>query len=148
MSIALRLVGSVFAIILALRPVQADTPVSVLPAIDFASHFPWLVWVSSEGHDSEYPSGFRYKLISVRTADSSTVEFALVRQLTDGTKIVAIHAKGPLSKFDESSTRLLETMSRSVNVTFQRFDLRDVRDLAGLNNKIREYGWDASELPK
>jgi hypothetical protein len=148
MRFALRLIFAVLATVIALRPVQADTPISVLPVIDFESYFPWLVWISSEGHDSEYPSGFRYKLISIRTADSSTIEFALVRQLTDGTKIIAIHAKGPLSKFDESSARVLETMSRSVNVTFQRFDLRDVKDLASLNDKIREYGWDSSELPK
>lgn len=148
MRIALRLVGALLATALATLPSQADTPASVLPAVDFESYFPWLVWISSEGHDSEYPSGFRYKLISVRTADSSVVEFVLVRELSDGTKVIALHAKGPLAKFDESSARLLETMGRSVNVTFQKFDLRGVRDLAGLNDKIREFGWESSELPK
>jgi hypothetical protein len=148
MRASLRLTLVAFLAQLAMRVAHADTPVGILPTIDFKAYFPWLVWVSSEGHDAEFPAGFRYKLLSERSADSSTVEFALVRELPDGTKTVAIRGSGPLSKFDDASKRIVETMSRSVRVTFQRYDLRGVHDFAELQEKMRDFGWETSPVPK
>ena len=80
------------------HPTGAETPVSPLPVVDFRQWFPWLVWVSTEGHDAEYPDGFRYKVLSERDADSKLVDFVLMRQLHDGSKIIAIHARVSLMR--------------------------------------------------
>jgi hypothetical protein len=63
MKLAFRTVIVAVTALLSAQFVRAATPVSPLPAIDFKQTYPWLVWVSSEGHDAEYPKGFRYKLL-------------------------------------------------------------------------------------
>ena len=138
---------AIFALAI-LRPVLGETPVSPLPTIDFKDTFPWKVWVSSEGHDAEYPSGFRYKLLSVRSADSQTVEFVLVREVPPGKKIIALHAKGPLARFDEAAAKLLDTFAQKFNITFQKFDLTDVHNFEEFQTRARGLGWDSDVKPK
>jgi hypothetical protein len=110
-------VVAIFALV-GLRPLLAATPVSPLPSLDFKGTFSWKVWVSSEGHDAEYFSGFRYKLLSVRSGESRTVEFVLVRELAGGKKIIALHAKGPLVGFDDAAAQLLDTFTQRFKITF------------------------------
>ena len=124
--------------------VHAETPVSVLPTVDLENIYPYLVWTSTEGHDENHPDGFRYKLLSVRSADSRTVEFALIRELTDGTKIVALHARGPLAPFGETATALVSDFSKRFHVEFTRIDLSDVRDLDEFRQRATALGWDVS----
>jgi hypothetical protein len=122
----------------------AGTPADVLPSIDFRAVFPYLAWLSTEGHDDKYPDGFRDKLLSVRSADSQTVEFALIRELSDGTKTVALHARGPLSPFGETATALVNDFSRRYAIRFERIDLTDVRDLETFRARAAGLGWDVS----
>jgi hypothetical protein len=66
----MRLLRTVMVAALALlmaHPVRAAPPVSSLPIVDFEHWFPWLGWVSSEGHDAEFPDGFIYKVLSERS---------------------------------------------------------------------------------
>jgi len=125
------------------HPTGAETPVSPLPVVDFRQWFPWLVWVSTEGHDAEYPDGFRYKVLSERDADSKLVDFVLMRQLHDGSKIIAIHAKGPLDKFDQTASEMVDHLGKKLGVTFQRFDLRDVKTFEEMRDRAKSFGWDA-----
>jgi hypothetical protein len=119
----------------------AETPVSPLPTVDFKDTFPWKVWVSSEGHDAEYPSGFRYKLLSVRSGDSQIVEFVLIREIPPDTKIIALHAKGPLAAFDKAAAKLLDNYARMFKITFQQFDLSDVHNFAEFQSRASQLGW-------
>jgi hypothetical protein len=138
----LRLV--IWALILATlagRSGGADAPISVLPTVDFKDTFPHMVWVSSEGRDAEYPAGFRYKLLSVRSGDSRTVEFALVRELTGGDKIVALHAKGPLSKFNDAANGIVDDFSSLFSITFEKFDLSEIRTFEDFEARTKELGW-------
>jgi hypothetical protein len=146
MSLLRGVVVAALAFLLA-HPARAETRVSPLPVVDFKQWFPWLVWVSSEGHDAEYPDGFIYKVLSERDADSKLVDFVLVRQLHDGSKIVAIHAKGPLDKFDATASAMVEHLGKPLGITFQRFDLRDVKTLEDLRERARSFGWDADVAP-
>ena len=132
----------------AFRPLGAETPVSPLPTIDFKETFPWKVWVSSEGHAPEYLSGFRYKLLSVRSADSRTVEFVLIREIPPDKKIVALHAKGPLAGFDDTAVKLLETVGKKFNMTFQVFDLSDVHTFEEFQTRASDLGWVTDAKPK
>ena len=134
--------------VVALRALPAQTLASPLPTVDFKGTFPWKIWVSSEGHDSTYPAGFHYKLLSVRSADAMTVDFALIRELPDGSKIVAIRAKGPLATFDMSAAHVVETLSKSLNITFQLFDLSDIRTAEEFRARASGLGWGVYELPK
>ncbi len=141
MKISTRSIILVTLALAALRSLPAQTPVSALPIVNFKDTFPWKVWVSSEGRDSTYPAGFHYKLLSVRNADSTIVDFALVRELPDGSKVVAIHANGPLAKFDATTAHVLETLSKSFNITFQLFDLSDVRTFEEFQTRAADLGW-------
>ncbi len=131
-----------------LRAFPAETLVSPLPTVNFKDTFPCKVWVSSEGRDSTYPAGFHYKLLSVRSGDSTTVDFALVRELPDGSKVIAIHAKGPLAKFDVTAAHMLDTLSKSLHITFQLFDLCDVYTLEEFQTRAGGLGWQVYVPPK
>lgn len=143
MKLAFRTVIVAVTALLSAQFVRAATPVSPLPAIDFKQTYPWLVWVSSEGHDAEYPKGFRYKLLSVRSADSQSVEFVLLRELPDGSKTIALHARGPLDKFEDAVAKMLDNFAKKFGVTFQRIDLRDVHDFSGFKERANDLGWTA-----
>ena len=136
--------GLAVALLALAMAAPAGTPASVLPLIDFREVFPYLAWLSTEGHSDKYPDGFRYKLLSVRTADAKTVEFALIRVLHDGTEMVALHARGPLEPFGESATALVRDFSRRTGVEFRRIDLTDVRDPETFRAKAADLGWDLS----
>ena len=107
-------------VLLTMRVGQANEPVGILPTIDFKAYFPYLVWVSSEGRDAGYPAGFRYKFLSERNADSTTVEFALVRELPDGTKTIALRGHGALAGFDKTGQDVVDKLGQSLGVTFLR----------------------------
>jgi hypothetical protein len=68
-----------------------------------------------------------------------------VRQLHDGSKTIAIHAKGPLDKFEHTASEMVDHLGKKLGITFQRFDLRDVKDLAELKDRATSFGWE-SEL--
>ena len=140
----LKRASSTGLLVLWMSLVSAETPVGILPTIDFRETFPYLAWISTEGQDEKYPDGFRYKLLSVRTADSETVEFAMIRELHDGTKIVALHARGPLAPFGETATAMVNDFSRRYDVEFTRTDLSDVRDLEEFRQRATALGWDVS----
>ena len=148
MRASLRLTLVALLMLLTMRVGLAGEPVGVLPAIDFKAYFPYLVWASSEGHDSEFPAGFRYKFLSERNADSTTVEFALVRELADGTKTIALRGHGALAGFDKTGQDVVDKLGRSLGVTFERFDLREVRDFEEFKEKSREFGWEEKPVPK
>ena len=145
---SLRLALVALLMLLTMRIGHAAEPVGVLPNIDFQSYFPYLIWASSEGHDAGYPAGFRYKLLSERNADSTTVEFALVRELPDGTKTIALRGHGALAGFDKTGQDMVEQLGRSLGVTFERFDLREVHNLEEFREKSREFGWEEKPVPK
>jgi len=148
----MRVVAKLLAAVLlgtsAVVPVAAAEEQTALPVVDFTSTFPWLVWVSSEGHDSEYPAGFVYKILTVRSADSTTGEIVLIRQLHDGTKSVAIHAKGALGGIESACQSIADKFSALFKITFQKFDLRDVHDASELQARVKQFGWSEAELSK
>jgi hypothetical protein len=148
MKLSARFVAIAIFALVGLKPLLAATPASPLPTVDFKDIFPWKVWVSSEGHDAEYPSGFRYKLLSVRSGDSRTVEFVLVRELADGNKIIAIHAKGPLAGFDAAAAKLLDNFTQRFKITFQQFDLSDVHTFTEFQARASDLGWDSDAKGK
>jgi len=117
-----------------------------LPVIDFVKVYPHMIWVSSEGRDQEYPQGFRYKLLSVRRDDTQTVEFVLLREVPGQAKVVAIHAEGPVSKFEQSTRGVLDRLGRKLNISFEQFDLRAVTNFDEFNAKIAAFGWSSSSV--
>ncbi len=125
--------------------VATEAP-SALPTIDFTTTFPWIMWVSSEGHDNEYPAGFVYKILTVRNADWTNGELVLVRQLHDGSKVVAIHAKGTLKGFDGAGQSIADKFSAMFHITFQRFDFRDSHTFEEFREEAQKNGWSVSDI--
>ena len=124
----------------------AFAQVGGLPVVDFVDVYPHLIWVSTEGRDAEYPQGFRYKLVSVRREVSQAVEFVLIREVTGGTKVVAIHATGPASKFEETTKGVLERLGAKLGISFERYDLRDVRSFEQFRAKVSAFGWEPERV--
>jgi hypothetical protein len=113
--------------------------------IDFTTTFPFINWVSEWGTDESYPEGFCYKVVSVLREPPGTTEFALIRELRDGTKVELSHFSGAADKvsaIDEAVRRLGEQLS----VSFQRFDMRPYRTFAAYKEKATELGWEYHEL--
>ena len=124
---------------------SAHAEQGMLPAIDFKEVFPHIYWVSSVGRDREFPTGFQYKVLSVRLASQDVVEFVLVRQLQDGSKTVEIHAKGPVSSFDATAGRMTDNLGKKLDVKFERHDLSNVRSSDELTKRASALGWGQAE---
>lgn len=115
-----------------------------LPAVDFATVYPHLVWVSTEGRDAEYPAGFRYKLLSVKRGEQ--VEFVLIRDVANGTKTIAMHAKGAISKFEGAASGMLSRLGTKFDVSFERFDFREITSVEEFKKLAAKIGWDVDPM--
>lgn len=111
--------------------------------IDFEGSFPHIFWSSSWGQDSEFPDGFRYKVLSVRHEPGGDLEVVLLQELRDGTKTEMQRFSVPSDKF-EASAEMIHMLGEQLGVTFDRVDLSGVRTFEEFETRSREMGWDVS----
>ena len=109
--------------------------------LDFVSTFPHVIWVSSVGRDTKAPQGFRYKLLTMRKEPDMTIDIIFLRETVDGRKDVLSAKRGPLSTFGMLDG-VVEQLGRDKQVTFERFDLSQVRSLDEFRTRALEAGWE------
>ena len=109
--------------------------------LDFTRTFPHVIWVSSVSYDREAPEGFRYKLFATRQEPEMIIDLLLLRHLEDGTKQQILHMQAPIAKFGTTDDVIRE-LEQSANVSFERFDLADIRNFEQFRSKAIEVGWE------
>jgi len=111
--------------------------------LDFARTFPHVFWISNVSHDATAPNGFRYKMFAIRREPDRIIELLLLSERTDGFKRKIFHKQAPLNKFAVAD-EVIRQIEKDKNVTFERFDLSEIRTLDEFRARAIEVGWETA----
>jgi hypothetical protein len=125
----------------------ANAQVPGLPIVDFTRYYPYMVAVSEEVKNSQWPRGVQWKLISVSDEQEKLVTVALVRREGRERIVRVLLAKGPREKAEEGFRSLVTEASEDYGVKFETADLRDVRTFETLKRRAEGSGWGMTALP-
>jgi hypothetical protein len=109
---------------------------------DFETWFPHLFWISDWKHDEEYPSGFRYKVLSARDELHDRVEVSVILEQRNGTQSEVARVGGPLSGARGVSAHWTGGLARRFGVSFEEQDFSNVRSQREFDVAAELHGWD------
>jgi hypothetical protein len=112
--------------------------------LDFTHTFPHVFWASSIGYDERSPEGFRYKVLTMRREPEMVIELVLLRESVNGTKTQLAHMQAPLDKFGATGD-MVRQLGQDQSVSFERFDLTQIRTFEEFRTKAIEIGWEAAQ---
>lgn len=116
-----------------------------LPALDFQRYFPYIFWVSHESRDKEFPDGFVYKFLSVKDETEGQVYMELVRETPKGKEELLL-VKGSADKAEQDFDKSVAGLGHDLNITFEKFDLREIRTREAFDAKAVALGWKTANL--
>jgi len=114
---------------------------SGLVKYDFERFFPHKSWVSNWATDETYPTGYCYKILSVRDEIDDRVELVLVRAFRDGTKEELHRAKVPVSDVNDAVGIFSRGLAQKFELDFEEQDYTTARNLEQFHVLIKKYGW-------
>ena len=112
--------------------------------LDFIRTFPHVFWVSSIGYDERSPKGFRYKVLTMRHEPEMLIELILLRESVSGKKTKVTHMQAPIDRFGVTED-MVRQLGQDQSVSFERFDLTDIRTFDEFRARVIEIGWDAAQ---
>jgi hypothetical protein len=112
--------------------------------LDFTRTFPHVFWVSGIGYDDRSPEGFRYKVLTMRREPEMLIELILLRESVNGAKTQLAHMQAPIDKFGTTDD-MVRQLGQDKSVSFERFDLTDIRTFDEFRAKSIEIGWEAAQ---
>jgi hypothetical protein len=129
-----------------LVPALGRCQVEGVPAVDFQRYFPHSIAVSEAAKNAEFPGGVQYKFLAVRDEQEKVVIIALIRR--DGPVHVSrlLLAQGPIDTAERALKTSVARFSEKVNLKFEFFDLRDVRNMDDFSARAADLGWESQPL--
>ena len=126
----------------------AGAQVPGLPTVNFQRYFPHIVAVSEETTDKAFPQGVQYKFLTVRDDEENVVLIALTRRDGPDHVVRLFLAKGPLEGSEKILRETVDNFSRTVNMKFEFFDLRDIRTYTDFRSRTAHLGWGLEAVPQ
>lgn len=114
---------------------------SGIVVIDFTSRFPHKFWISSWSMDEQYPSGFRYKLLSVRPEPDGPIELVIVLEDSTGAKTEMSRLDVDQSALDRMSAVFLQGLTEEYGLDFELLDFSHVRTSHEFERQAAAAGW-------
>jgi hypothetical protein len=108
---------------------------------DFVNTFPHRFWVSNWASDEEYPSGYRYKILSVRPEPEGLIELVVLIEESSGAKTEMSRLRVSPSLLDRAAERFVERIAGPHGLDFETIDLSDVRTEDEFERRIAQRGW-------
>jgi len=115
-------------------------------SIDFNKIFPHKYWVSSWSNDEQYPSGFRYKLLSVRPEPEGLIELVVLLEERSGAKTEMQRLNVSPSAFDRGAKIFIDGLTEEHNIEFTELDLTNVRDESEFERITKAAGWELTAI--
>ena len=113
--------------------------------LDFVRFYPHKFWISDWAEDETYPDGFRYKVLSARDENASTVEIVLLLQARDGTKEEMHRAAVNLAAVDRYTRVFVEGLQSQYGIEFEEQDFSKVRSAEEFEQSVAAYGWQSED---
>jgi hypothetical protein len=114
---------------------------SGIVVIDFTSRFPHKFWISSWSRDEQYPSGFRYKLLSVRPEPNGQIELVIILEDSTGAKTEMSRLDVDQSALDTMSAVFLEGLAEEYGIDFELLDFSRIRTSDEFERQAAAAGW-------
>ena len=129
-----------------LVPALGRCQVEGVPVVDFQRYFPHSIAVSEVRKNAEFPEGVQYKFLAVRDEQEKVVIIALIRR--DGPVHVArlLLAQGPVNTAERALKNSVASFSEKVNLKFEFFDFKDVRNMDDFSARAADLGWESQPL--
>jgi len=120
---------------------STNEPSEALVSFDFDETFPYKFWISTWSKDDSYPSGFSYKLLSVRNNRSGYVELVIVLEEPGGYKTEMKRLKIEQSAFDDVAWAFVRGFEETYGIEFQEQDFSQVKTFEQYKSLSNEMGW-------
>jgi hypothetical protein len=127
---------------------QPDLSSDGLLNVDFVEVFPHKFWISSWSSDSQYPAGFRYKLMSARREPDNVVHFLIVLEQRSGDKEVLSSLDINAPVFDRVAAEFVDGLAAKHGLDFEEQDFSSCRTLADFDKEVARRGWTSTEPPE
>lgn len=118
-----------------------------LVTFDFVDLFPHKFWISEWSSDSEYPEGFRYKLLSTRRESVDVIQFLVVLQQRSGDKEVLSTINVTASVFDRLAATFVDGLATQHGLDFEEQDFSSCRTSEAFDREAALVGWSMTEPP-
>jgi hypothetical protein len=118
-----------------------------LVTFDFVDLFPHKFWISDWSSDSQYPDGFRYKLLSTRRESVDVIQFLVVLQHRSGDKEVLSTIDVTASVFDRVAATFVDGLATQHGLDFEEQDFSSCRTLEAFDEEAAIVGWSVTEFP-
>ena len=112
---------------------------------DFVDLFPHKFWISDWSSDSQYPEGFRYKLMSARREPGDIIQFLVVLEQRSGDKEVLSDLNVNALVFDRVATKFVDGLAEKHGLDFEKQDFSSCRTLAAFDAEAARLGWTMTE---
>ena len=117
-----------------------------LVSFDFVDVFPHKFWISDWSSDSQYPGGFRYKLLSARHERADVIQFLIVLQHRSGDKEVLKTLDVNASVFDPVAAIFVDGLAKRHGLDFEEQDFSSCRTLEAFDDEAALAGWSMTSL--
>lgn len=114
--------------------------------INFETTFPHKFWVSSWSNDDQYPDGFRYKLLSVRSEPDNQIELVLLLEEPSGDKSEMTRMDVAASAFDRTAATFIDGLADEYGLEFDEVDATHTRSLSEFEGVVIKAGWQVSDV--
>jgi hypothetical protein len=113
----------------------------ILLEFDFEKVYPYKFWVSTWLKDSEYPEGFRYKLLSAKHEEDDGIQLIVLLEKPDGYKKIFVNALYETGKFGSVAQTFVEKLKATHKLTFEEYDLSNIKTLDEFGELAKKHGW-------
>ena len=110
-------------------------------SLDFVSRFPYRFWISTWASDEHYPSGYRYKVLSVRPEPDGLMQLVVVLEQRGGGKTEMSRLDLSPSAFDRTASTFVDGLSEEYGITFEMLDTSECRTAAQFDRVVSAAGW-------
>lgn len=110
-------------------------------SLDFETYFPHKYWLSSWARDEQYPEGFRYKLLSVRSEADDLIQLLVIIEEISGVKSEMTRLDVSSSALDQTAATFTEGLSEEYNIEFTELDLTKVDTEPEFEQLVEAAGW-------
>jgi hypothetical protein len=108
---------------------------------DFVHIFPYKFWISAWSKDQNFPSGFRYKLLSSCNISTRLFELVIVLEKQRGNKKIMKHLEVSETAIDRTCAIFVDGLSEAYDLDFEAIDLSNVSTSESFERVVRTHGW-------
>jgi hypothetical protein len=112
-----------------------------ITTFDFTNYFPYKFWVSSWSKDEQYPNGFRYKLLSVRSESDDLVELVILLEESTGEKQELSRLDVSHSAFEKVAKTFIDGLKDEYALQFDFLDASHIVTAQEFEQAAISAGW-------